>query len=560
MQMSTGTSAETIVLIVGGGPVGLIAALLLAQQGIGSVIVERRQSRLSAPKAHALNPRSLEICRSLGIPRAEFEAQATPAHQGGRVRFLTTLSGIEIGSLPYERQDAAVLDVTPTPLLNISQPRLEEILLARCQRERLIEIRTGHRWISATQDDCVTSVISADAGEYLFSSRYVIAADGAGSTVRQHLGIDMDGPRELDHRLMIHFGADLRPLLAERPAILYWTLDPSASGTFIAYDISSTFVFMLRYDPRSESASDYNAARCRRIVAAAIGDPAAEIEIRHILPWTMSAQVAQAYRRDRIFLAGDAAHRFPPSGGLGLNTGVQDAHNLAWKIAAVEHGQAKADLLDSYEQERRPVAVQNSGQSKDNAIKIRSLYEAIHRAAAAHPAGLTGHLATPGARETFVRLIDERQEHFDSLRLQLGFVYGESEDTGQPVDQFVPIACPGARLPHGWINVAGARASSLDLVSPTSFTLIVGKGGDHWQTSLLARDKIVRLVRDGADFTDDSGTWRALVKLGDRGAVLVRPDGHILAIAPDDTPETIGRLQHDLKAYLGTGAISRELR
>src|SRR5262249_37959867 len=200
----------------------------------------------------------------------------------------------------------------------------------------------------------VTSRIrdSASGTVYEPRSRWLIAADGAASPVRKLLGIEQIGPDRLQSFVMIHFEANLRPLVGHRPGVLYWTTEPGATGTFVAHDIDSTWVYMHPWDPDRESVQDYSEAVCAGIVRRAMGTDAYPFTLRTVRTWSMTAQVAERYRERRIFLVGDAAHRFPPTGGLGLNTGVQDAHNLVWKIAAVEAGWAPDALLDTYTAER----------------------------------------------------------------------------------------------------------------------------------------------------------------------------------------------------------------
>ena len=295
----TSDSPVTPCLIVGGGPAGLMTALLLARQGIRSLLVERYPTRLGAPKAHAVNPRSLEICRAAGIDWDRFRAKAPPGDEGHNVRFVTRLAGDELGVLTYERQDPAVLDLTPTPLLNIPQPDFEEILLAEIAACPEVELRRGEEWQASTitDDGVISTIAKRDTGDtYQVASRYLVAADGAGSQIRASLGIAMEGPESLGSAVMIHFGADLRPLVGSKPAVLYFALDPDALGTFIAYEIGSTWVLMHMTGPRTPEQLTREWALGE--VRHAIGPGASEIDItvRDISPWTMSAQVATALR------------------------------------------------------------------------------------------------------------------------------------------------------------------------------------------------------------------------------------------------------------------------
>ncbi len=533
---------EVPVLIVGAGPAGAAAAILLASSGIDCLVVERRDGPHRAPQAHVVNPRTLEICRAMGLDVGAMAALATPVADGGRVRWVTTLTGAELGSLPYERQDDAVRSVTPTPLLNLSQHLFEPLLARRLAGEARAELRRGQRWESCDPDDSsVVSVIRDLATDttYEVRSRYLLACDGAASRVRRHADIEMVGPDALQSFVMIHFEASLRPLVGDRPAILYWLLAPQAPGALVAHDIDRTWVLMHPYDPDAEPIERFTPARAAGIVRRAIGRDDIPLEIRTVRSWTMTAQVAERYRSGPIFLVGDAAHRFPPSGGLGLNTGVQDAHNLAWKIRAVEQGWAAPSLLDSYEVERRPVAQRNAEQSLLNAMKLAEVVEA---------AGLGGDEALDtarlaelrGAGEAADRLrasIEAQQDHFDMLGLQLGFGYEEGARIGDgtekpagpnPVRDFVPSARPGSRFPHLWLERDGERISSLDLLSYDEFTLIAGTRGGGWLAAVAVDAPVpLRAVQVGGAIRDPGGSLERLCEIDPDGAILVRPDGHV---------------------------------
>ena len=527
---------ETDVLIVGAGPVGATAALLCARFGLRSVIVEKRERRAGPPKAHALNPRSLEIYASLGISYERLARHALPREDGGFVRFVTSLRGLEIGALPYERQDDGALDSTPTPLINIPQPALEDILLEEASKQTSIDLRRPQTWLSAVDDGTqVVSTIATPDGDKRIASRYLLACDGADSAVRRSCGIDMPGDQRIEDRIMIHIEADLRPLLGARPGVLYFITDPASPATLIAYDLASTYVLMHRYDKTKEDAASFPPDRCRDIVRRALG-PDLPFEIRHISPWTMTALVAERYRSGRIFLCGDAAHRFPPSGGLGLNSGMQDAHNLVWKLAAVERGWCDAALLDSYQRERQPVAAAYSAQSHGNAMRMGKLFGFVASqfdAAGGDRLAAERRLSSAELRPAIDELLELQRPHFDSFGLQIGFRYGDQTWT-EHVSDFAPAIVAGVRLPHVWIEIAGKRASTLDLLDPAAFALICAPGETGWRAALSDYAAPVRISVSGADFVDTSGKWSRL--LGTAKAVLARPDGHILHVcgAPDE--------------------------
>ena len=550
------------VLVAGAGPVGCLAALLLARQGVASRLVDRRPGPASAPKAHAVNPRTLEICDSAGVSAAALRRAGASANDAGFVRFMGTLAGPEFGALPYERQDDAALAHTPFPLTNIPQPKFESALFEAIAAEPLVSFERGIACTALEEraDSVVATLAHAETGETSpFECSYVVAADGAGSRLRDLLGIAMEGPESLQHYIMIHFEADLRDLTEARPGVLYFLFDPATSGVLIAYDRAGTWVLMHPYNPAAVVPESFDEAKCRPLVEAAIAAPV-PFAIRNISLWSMSEQIAERYRKGRVFLAGDAAHRFPPTGGLGLNTGAVDAQNLAWKLAAVLKGEAAEALLDTYEAERRPVAVVNSEQSLMNASKIFELFGVLY---GPDPARMMEHYgalaANPSASAELPAAIEAQRPHFDSFNLQLGYRYASAalaDAQPLPAASEIDISCyepswdVGAHLPHRWVASGGERVSLLSLRDPARFTLLAGPAAAAWARAARAQDMHC-LVAD-EDFTDGED-WEALTGLTPEGALLLRPDGHIACrfAAPIDAPR---ELQQRMASLLGLPA------
>ena len=543
---------KTQILIVGAGPVGLMAALLLANQGLSVVVVDRRIERMTAPKAHAVNPRTIEICHQAGIPGELVRQHGTPAHQAGDVRFVSTLSGVEFGSLPYERQTEEALSITPFPLINTSQPKFEFLVSSALQSKPNVTLLRGAQCDDLVQDENgVTAQLTlrGSSDPLTIEADYVIAADGAGSRTRERLGISMEGPDALQHYVMIHCEGDLGKFIDHRPGVLFFVFDPDANGVFIIYDDTKSWVFMKSFDPNTETPEDFDDERCRQEINKAIGSDDVDYAIRNVSPWTMTAQIAERYRDGRIFLVGDAAHRFPPTGGLGLNTGVGDAHNLCWKLAQVLKGVGTDRLLDTYESERRPVAVNNSNQSLANAAKMFEVFGALYGDDPAATADRFTAMCRTGAENADLQnAIEAQRPHFDSIQLQLGYRYCSRALVGAlpldgPLDddisKYTPSYEVGALLPHEWINGAEPAFSSLFLLSQNDFTLINGPAvASGWADPSSGSISIV----------ERPTSWPAGAGLKDQSALLVRPDGHIAARYESTTETSFAQVLEDVAA------------
>ena len=528
------------VVIVGAGPTGLTAAHLCARLGLSAVVLERRDGPQRSPAAHVVNARTFEIWRQAGVDMGPVLAECLSPDEAGMVHWVTRLGGEVVGSLPFERQGDEMLAITPTPIRNLSQHRLEPLLLADH-----LDVRYGHLCASTLQRaDGVTVEIDAPDGRCRIEARYLLAADGAGSSVRRSLGIELAGPRTIQSFVMVHLGADFRPLVGDDSGVLYFLVDLVDGGTFVCHGADREWVFMHGWDAEAESMEAFTEERCRDLVRAALADPDVEFDVIGISNWHMSAQIADRYRMGRTFLVGDAAHRFPPTGGLGLNTGAADAHNLVWKIAAVETGWADPSILDTYDAERRPVAVFNCDQSLANAFKLIEVPIAFgFLDDPDHSAQLLSEvLADPARRAVVEAAIADQAIHFDLLGLQLGHVYQGPlvVDDGtaapvldEPARDYVPSTRPGGRLPHGWL---ADGTSTLDLVDVAVPTVLVRDGTEAPKPAAPGR---VRMV--------EAAVWDDTFGLALDLCLVVRPDQHIAARCPVvDAVDVVERLMNTI--------------
>ncbi|MDW3682497.1 FAD-dependent monooxygenase [Cupriavidus sp. CV2] len=578
---------EVPVLIVGAGPVGMLMAALLADQGIESLLIEQRDDLHLAPQAHVINARTQEILASIGVTD---EALAGITTHAAGVRFVTwrrnlaeaDLARIDIASDNYLANMAAA---SSKRTANIPQHHLERLLFAQVSRRARCEARFGQVWQSAEHNaHGVASVVrDAATGEaYRVCSDWLIAADGAGSPVRRGLGLPMVGETNLAHLVTINFEADIRHLVKDSPSILFWILSAQAPGTFIVHDAARYSVFMTPYFPAYESPADFSVARCERMLRAALGDRHLPLRITSLSNWTMQAHIAEPYSRGRTFLIGDAAHRFPPTGGLGLNTGAADAHNLAWKLALVMQGKAAPGLLDTYGDERKPVAETNSRVSVANHQKMGQVTAALGldeaglptlaRLRASAPARVLPAALRSAVKRLLVAPVEARtrkvqqasspkfasirrdvqraaeaqMEHFNTLGLDLGYVYRSAAIcASEVVAPLVPMAShpvlevaqsfmPGARLPHFRLQGApGAPAASHDLVGNAHF-LLAGFGRHGKPCAALGRGvsqalgvPVRGLDLDAITHRDDRPQLPAWNGGLPDAAILVRPDGHI---------------------------------
>jgi 2-polyprenyl-6-methoxyphenol hydroxylase-like FAD-dependent oxidoreductase len=582
------------VIVVGAGPVGATAALLLAGYGLECTVVEARREPQSHPAAHVLSTRSMEIWREIGVER-DIRRLSAPMYELRCIAYCTSLAGPELGRVPLadlpDAQMDAIESVSPTRSAHLPQNVLEPLLWKNLRDNARVDLRTGWQYRSHTDDADGVSVTIADAttgAHRTVAARYVIAADGSASTVRRALRVAMDGP-VLQHMISVHFSADLERFRHNRRGPVIWTHTAKGLGALIVHRSPQDLVFQIPYFPPFESLDDFPAAVCRSHIVDAIGDAAVDVEIKSIQSWAMHGQVATCYRVGRVFLAGDAAHRFPPTGGLGLNAGAADVHNLAWKLAWVVAGRADEALLDTYEQERHPVGVAATADSVANFKGLLEVVAALGlpqravrllpRVVAALPRwlprrpvralirGLTMlayqrlRLAkSPGRvgrriRRRAATVIARQGPHYRSWGRDLGVLYRRGAVMGDglppPRDDpefYTPCTRAGGRLPHSWVWDRDRRVSTLDLVSHDELTLLVSTEG-HTAWSRAAEGLPMSLVLLG-EYGQD--VFHTGVAGDDPDALVVRPDGHIAAALRSDR-HGAASLRHALRVV---GALS----
>jgi 2-polyprenyl-6-methoxyphenol hydroxylase-like FAD-dependent oxidoreductase len=495
---------EAAVLVVGGSLVGLTASVLLGRHGVPHIVVERHRGTAIHPRAAAFHQRTLEIYRSVGLQEAVEQAAEREFVQNGAIMAVDRLSGKELAWF-YRSVNEGVEHLSPARRIFITQIGLEPVL-RDCAAGLGADLRyaTEMTGFSQDEDGVVAVVRSRDGGsERRIRARYMIAADGARSPVRRALGIPVAGRGDFAQCFTIYFRADVRELLRGRNLSVIYVNQPGLLAFFrfsITADAGFLAVFRSADDEgRAPGAEpDRSEARCAALVRAALGVAQDfPVEIENVQPWTAAADTAAGLRRGRVFLAGDAAHTMPPTGGFGGNTGVADVHNLVWKLAMVLDGRAAPALLDSYDPERRPIS----------ALTVEQAYRRyVDRVDPTLPS-------------------DGLEATLSDTAIELGAVYRSdavlpdgADDGARLEGPEQPSGRPGTRLPHLWIDQGGERLSTLDLAGD-DFVLLAGPGGQAWIAAAERQGVAARQVREDA--------FRSAVGVGEDGALLLRPDGVI---------------------------------
>jgi 2-polyprenyl-6-methoxyphenol hydroxylase-like FAD-dependent oxidoreductase len=503
------------VIIVGGSLVGLSAAMLLGHHGVRALVVEHHRGTAIHPRAAQVHQRSMEIFRQVGIEgvvRTKCEEQFV---QDGAIMAVETLAGKELAYF-IANLNEGIRDVSPTVRVFISQTLLEPQLKSRAS-ELGADLRFATEMTRFEQDAWgVTATIThRDTGRSeTVRARYMIAADGAHSRVRAALGIPMEGRGTFANSATIYFRAEVEPLLRGRNlSVIYVNNTMQRSFIRVEKPFDRGFLAITGLGdpahPVTDVASGLDDARAIELVRNALGVGDLPVQIDDIMRWNAEADTAASLQQGRVFLAGDSAHVMPPHGGFGGNTGVADAHNLAWKMAMTLDGKAGPGLLASYDIERRPVGHFTAEQAYSRYVTRTAPY-----------------LAAQGMQPVEPDLDIELGHGYESP-----IIVPDGQAARVHQDPRTSAGLPGTRAPHVWIERHGQRISTLDLFG-RDFVLMVapdGRGWDEAAQALAGRSpttlEVHQLGSNGLH--DPDNAVPAAYGIAGGGAALIRPDGFV---------------------------------
>jgi 2,4-dichlorophenol 6-monooxygenase len=552
---------ETDVLIVGSGPAGGAAALCLATLGVPNIMITKYRWTANTPRAHITNQRAMEIFRDMGI-EDQVLADATPHELCGDTVFCTSIAGEEIGRIrtwgTHPAREADYQLASPCLICDIPQTYLEPILVKNATA-RGTQTRFSTEYVSHAQDASGVTVQVRDrltGAVYPIRAKYLIGADGARSQVAADIGLPYEGQMDIAGSINITFKADISEYVASRPSVLYWVIQPGSNVGGIGAGLVrmvrpwNEWLIVWGYDI-SQPPPVVDEAAAIQIARNLLGMPGLDIEITGTSLWGNNEMYATHLHRGRVFCAGDAVHRHPPSNGLGSNTSVQDSYNLAWKLAAVLRGQAGPGLLETYSAERAPVARQIVLRANQSSREFVQFFEVLGLMEAATEEEMRAQIEerkanTPrGAakRAALVEAMELKNYEFNAHGVDMGQFYEStaivSDGSARPVPArdpelyFEPTTVPGGRLPHAWVGGPGKKLSTLDLAPYGQFTLVTGIAGEAWAdaSAKVGAELGVPLgtviIGPGREVTDIYYDWARVREVEEDGVLLVRPDKHI---------------------------------
>ena len=579
---------ETDVLIVGSGPAGSAAALALSTYGIRNMVVTKYRWLADTPRAHITNQRTMEVLRDLGVEDEVNEKRAHQSLMGNNV-FCTSLAGEEVGRLlTWGNHPSRLADYTlssPTTICDVPQDLMEPILFSNACR-RGTRARFDTEYLSLTQDENGVTATVRDrlsGNDYQVRAKYLIGADGGRSKVAEDIDLPMHGKMGVGGSMNIVFEADLSRYVVHRPSVLYWVLQPGANIGGIGMGLVrmvrpwTKWLIVWGYDI-NEPPPAMDEALAIEVARNLIGDPTIPIKIDSYSLWTVNHMFARSNTRGRVFCMGDAVHRHPPSNGLGSNTSIQDAFNLAWKLAYVLNGKADPSLLATYDVERSPIAEQIVERANKSIGEFGPIFDSLGLLSTKDPEQMKRNMearkdATPEAaarREQLRKAIAHKNYEFNAHGVEMNQRYRSDAVVPDGVPEpayakdaelyYQPTTWPGARLPHVWLERDGRQVSSLDLCGHGRFTVLTGIGGEAWAEAaqLLAQahglDLQAFVIGPDRDAHDIFGDWAAMRDMEETGCVLVRPDHHVAFRAQAVASDARRQLEDALFKVLGRSA------
>ncbi|MFF8100378.1 FAD-dependent oxidoreductase [Streptomyces sp. NPDC016640] len=550
---------RTPVLVVGGSLVGLSMSLFLGRLGVPHTLVERHTGTSIHPRGRGNNVRTMELFRTAGLERRIGRAASVLAGNHGILQTPSLVDDAGEWLLQEIDPGGGLARFSPSGWCLCSQNDLEPVLLEGAH-ELGGDLRFGTEMMSFEQDaQGVTALVkSRETGEHTrIRADYLVAADGPRSPVRESLGIGQNGPGDLFHNVSLTFTSrDLAGVVGDRRFIVCYLTNPDADGALLPVDNREKWVFHAPWHPEhGETLEEFTDERCAAHIRRAVGVPDLDVTITGRAAWHAAERVAERYADGRVFLAGDSAHEMSPTGAFGSNTGIQDAHNLAWKLAAVLGGWAAPGLLESYDAERRPVAEATSARASSRSSEhSHPGYTPAPGAPAPGPGG-PGGPAGPAGRGGPGGPGGPGMKAGGILNVALCYRYPRGAVLGtDPAAPIIPEGVmltgePGSRAPHLWLDRAGTRISTLDLYERSLVLLSSESGVWHEAAAGVAAQLSVPLdayrIGDGprADLTPEDGAdWALAHGVGPGGAVLVRPDGFVAwrsDAPPADPAETL---------------------
>jgi 2,4-dichlorophenol 6-monooxygenase len=575
---------ETDVLIVGSGPAGASAALFLSTLGIDNIMVTKYRWTANTPRAHITNQRAMETFRDMGI-EDQVLADATPHHLVGDTVFCTSIAGEEIGRIhtwgTHPAREADYQLASPCLVVDIPQTYLEPILVKNAT-QRGTQTRFSTEYVSHTQDTDGVDVLVRDrltGAEYTIRARYLIGADGARSQVAADIDLPYEGAMDIAGSMNITFRADIAEYVGHRPSVLYWVIQPGANVGGIGAGLVrmvrpwNEWLIVWGYDI-NDAPPEVDEAAATQIVRDLLGMPDIEVEITGTSLWGNNEMFATHLQKGRVFCAGDAVHRHPPSNGLGSNTSIQDSYNLAWKLALVLRGQAEPSLLDTYSVERAPVAERVVRRANKSSREFVQFFEVLGLLDATTEEEMVAAIEerkanTPEGAAKRAALIDAmalKDYEFNAHGMDLGQFYrsaavvsdGPLPEPNRDADLYYAMSTvPGSHLPHAWVGDTMSRLAMMDLAPYDRFTLVTGIAGEAWAA---VADKVAHelgvpletvVIGSGREVTDLYYDWAKLREIEENGALLVRPDKHIAwrSLSMPEDPE--GALRTAMNQILG---------